>query len=210
MSATGTVPPGVIVVLRLASRADAETAVRGLAQSSVDAIELTLTTPDAIAVLSELRQARPDLRLFAGTVRTVEQVRACSDAGVDGIVSPHTDPRLVTRALELGLSVVPGALTPSEVAAARALGASAVKVFPVGLVGGAAYVRAVREPLPDIPLVASGLIELNEVGDYLAAGCLAVCLGGALVDAGAIARGDADGVAAYADARLAEARRSRL
>src|SRR5258707_338825 len=69
MSATGTVPPGVIVVLRLAARADAETAVRGLAQSSVDAIELTLTTPDAIAVLSELRQARPDLRLFAGTVR---------------------------------------------------------------------------------------------------------------------------------------------
>jgi 2-dehydro-3-deoxyphosphogluconate aldolase/(4S)-4-hydroxy-2-oxoglutarate aldolase len=206
MKATSAVPAGVIVVLRLGTRADAETAVRGLAQSSVDAIELTLTTPDAIAVLTELRQARPDLRLFAGTVRTVEQVHACHGAGVDGIVSPHTDPRLVTRGLELGLSVVPGALTPSEVAAAHALGASAVKVFPVGLVGGMAYVRSVREPLPDIPLVASGLIELDEVGGYLAAGSLAVCLGSALLDADAIARRDADAVAVYADARLAEAR----
>jgi 2-dehydro-3-deoxyphosphogluconate aldolase/(4S)-4-hydroxy-2-oxoglutarate aldolase len=208
MSATSAVPAGVIVVLRLDARADAETAVHGLAQSSVDAIELTLTTPDAIEVLAALRRERPDLRLFAGTVRTVEEVRACHDAGVDGIVSPHTDPRLVTLALELGLSVVPGALTPSEVAAAHALGASAVKVFPVGLVGGTAYVRSVREPLPEIPLVASGLIALDEVGQYLAAGCLAVCLGSALLDAGAIARRDADAVAVYAEARLAEARRA--
>jgi 2-dehydro-3-deoxyphosphogluconate aldolase/(4S)-4-hydroxy-2-oxoglutarate aldolase len=204
----GTVPAGVIVVLRLSARADAETAVRGLSQSSVDAIELTLTTPGAIEVLADLRRARPDVRLLAGTVRKVEDVRACHEAGVDGIVSPHTDPRLITLALELGLSVVPGALTPSEVATAHALGASAVKVFPVGLMGGAAYVRSVREPLPDIPLVASGGVQIDEVGSYLAEGCLAVCLGSALLDEGAMRRGDADGVAAFADARLAEARRA--
>jgi 2-dehydro-3-deoxyphosphogluconate aldolase/(4S)-4-hydroxy-2-oxoglutarate aldolase len=208
VSRAGTVPAGVIVVIRLGTRADAETAVHGLAQSSVDAIELTLTTPDAIEVLAGLRRARPDVRLLAGTVRTVEQVRASHESGIDGIVSPHTDPRLVTLALELGLSVVPGALTPSEIAAAHALGASAVKVFPISLVGGPAYVKAVREPLPDIPLVASGGVQVDEVGPYLAAGCHAVCMGGALLDRAAIGRRDAEGVAEYADARLAEARRA--
>jgi 2-dehydro-3-deoxyphosphogluconate aldolase / (4S)-4-hydroxy-2-oxoglutarate aldolase len=206
VSHAGTVPAGIIIVLRLGTRADAETAVRGLAQSSVDAIELTLTTPDAIEVLADLRRARSDVRLLAGTVRTVEQVRACHESGIDGIVSPHTDSRLVALALELGLSVVPGALTPSEIAAAHALGASAVKVFPISLVGGPAYVKAVREPLPDIPLVASGGVQVGEVGRYLAAGCHAVCMGRALLDLGAIARRDVDGVAAYAEARLAEAR----
>ena len=158
-------------------------------------------------MLAGLRRARPDVRLLAGTVRTVEEVRACHESGIDGIVSPHTDPRLVTLALELGLSVVPGALTPSEIASAHALGASAVKVFPVSLVGGPAYIKAVREPLPDIPLVASGGVQVGEVGRYLAAGCHAVCMGGALLDLGAIGRRDADGVAGYAEARLAEARR---
>lgn len=206
MSEASGAPAGVIVVLRLTSRADAETAVRGLAGSSVDAIELTLTTPGAIAVLADARRAWPDLRLLAGTVRTLEQVDACHGAGIDGIVSPHTDPRLVTRALELGLAATPGAITPSEVAAAHALGATAVKLFPVGQAGGIDYVNAIREPLPDIPLVASGSIALDEVAGYLAAGCLAVCLGGSLLDADAIARGDTDAIAGYADARLAEAR----
>jgi 2-dehydro-3-deoxyphosphogluconate aldolase / (4S)-4-hydroxy-2-oxoglutarate aldolase len=138
---------------------------------------------------------------------TVEQVRACHAAGLDGIVSPHLDPALVALALELGLAVVPGALTPSEVVAAHALGASAVKVFPIGLVGGPAYIRALREPLPHIPLVPSGRVQTSEVADYLAAGSRTVCMGGALLDADAIGRHDLDAVAAWAEARLAEARR---
>jgi 2-dehydro-3-deoxyphosphogluconate aldolase/(4S)-4-hydroxy-2-oxoglutarate aldolase len=209
MSATVAVPAGIIAVVRVGSRADAETAVGGLARSSVDAIELTLTTPGAVEVLTDLRLAHPQSRLLAGTVRTVEEVRACHAAGVDGIVSPHLDAKLVTLALELGLAVVPGALTPSEVVAAHALGASAVKLFPVGLVGGPAYIKSLREPLPDIALVASGGVRAANVGEYLAAGCLAVCMGEGLLDRSALSRHDADGVAEWAEARLAEARRER-
>ena len=207
MSAGGAVPAGIMAVLRLRTRADAETAVHGLARTSVDVIELTLTTPDALAVLSELRAVEPARTIFAGTVMTTEQVRACHAAGIDGIVSPHLDPALVALALELGLAVVPGALTATEVVAAHALGASAVKIFPIGLVGGPAYIRALREPLPQIALVPSGRVQTSEVGEYLAAGSRTVCMGGALLDADAIARHDPDGVAEWAEARLAEARR---
>jgi 2-dehydro-3-deoxyphosphogluconate aldolase / (4S)-4-hydroxy-2-oxoglutarate aldolase len=200
------VPGGIIAVLRLATTAHAETAVRGLAATDVDAIELTLTTPGAVAVLARLRESQPAERVLAGTVRTVADVRACHAAGVGGIVSPHLDPALVETAVDLGLAVVPGALTPSEIVAAHDLGASAVKVFPVGLVGGAAYVKALREPLPDIPLVLSGGIRAADVAGYRAAGCHAICMGGGLLDGAAIERGDVDGVTSWAQARLDESR----
>jgi len=98
----------------------------------------------------------------------------------------------------VGLPYIGGALTPTEVLASMREGSDAVKLFPVGAVGGLSYLRALREPLPDLRAVVSGGISAAEARGYLAAGAHAVCLGGALIDREAAGRGDADAVAARA------------
>jgi 2-dehydro-3-deoxyphosphogluconate aldolase / (4S)-4-hydroxy-2-oxoglutarate aldolase len=101
------------------------------------------------------------------------------------LVAPDFRPEVVGWAVERGLPVVPGALTPTEVAAAWGAGATAVKVFPVSAVGGPAYVRAVRAPLPEVPLVPTGGVGIDDIGAYLDAGAAAVGLGSPLLgDAG--------------------------
>ena len=101
---------------------------------------------------------------------------------------------------------VGGALTPTEVLASMRAGVDAVKLFPVGSVGGPAYLRALREPLPGLRAVVSGGIGAGEVRDYLAAGAHAVCLGGALIDRAAASRGDVEAIAARARQALAQIR----
>lgn len=191
-------PAGVIAVVRTATAEHALTVARGLSRSRVAAIEVTLTVPDAVAVLAQL-VAEGVQRVGAGTVRTVEQVEACAGAGAAFVVSPHTEPDVIRAAVELGLAVVPGALTPSEITRAMSVSASAVKIFPVGAVGGVAYVRAVREPLPDIPLIVSGGIHPADVRRYLAADALAVCLGASLWRRDDVLAGDVAAVHAYAE-----------
>jgi 2-dehydro-3-deoxyphosphogluconate aldolase/(4S)-4-hydroxy-2-oxoglutarate aldolase len=106
-------------------------------------------------------------------------------AGAGYLVAPDLRPEVVGWAVGRGLPVVPGALTPTEVAAAWGAGATAVKVFPVSAVGGAAYVRAVRAPLPEVPLVPTGGVGVDDIGAYLDAGAVAVGLGSPLLgDAG--------------------------
>jgi 2-dehydro-3-deoxyphosphogluconate aldolase/(4S)-4-hydroxy-2-oxoglutarate aldolase len=117
-------------------------------------------------------------------------------------VSPHTDPEVVRAAVDLGLTVIPGALTPSEIVLAMNLGASAAKLFPVGAVGGVAYVQSVREPLPDVPLVVSGGIDPEEVPLYAAAGASGICLGGPLWRRSDVDAGDVAAVQAYAQTVL--------
>ena len=110
---------------------------------------------------------------------------------------PVTDPAVLARAHDRGVPYVGGALTPTEVLASMRAGSDAVKLFPVGSVGGAGYLRALREPLPGLRAVVSGGIAAAEVPGYLAAGAHAVCLGGALIDRAAADRGDVDAVAAH-------------
>ena len=122
-----------------------------------------MTVPDAVHVIATLVDEGVE-RVGAGTVRTLTQLHACVDAGATFIVSPHLDPDLVKAAVTRGVPVVPGCLTPSEIAHALALGASAVKLFPVSSVGGVAYVRAVLEPMPDARFVVSGEVTLPRGG----------------------------------------------
>ncbi len=191
-------PAGVVAVVRSMSAEHALTIARGLSRTRVAALEVTLTVPDAVAVLAQL-VAEGVERVGAGTVRTVEQVEACADAGARFVISPHTDPDVMRAAVDLGLAVVPGALTPSEMVMAMSLGASGVKIFPIGAVGGLAYVKAVREPLPDVPLVVSGGIDPAEVLRYVAAGALAVCLGASMWRHDDVVAGDVVAVQAYAE-----------
>ncbi|MCU1495262.1 MAG: kdgA1 [Acidimicrobiaceae bacterium] len=190
------VPSGLIAVVRAASGAECRTIVRGLADAGVEAIEITMTVPGAVSVLAEL--AGMTATIGAGTVLDVEACRACADAGAAFIVSPVTDEPVLDVAHANGIPYIAGALSPNEVVAGLRLGVDATKLFPVGSMGGPAYLRALREPLPEIKAVVSGGIGVTDVESYVAVGAHAICMGGALIDRSAARAGDVDAVAAHA------------
>lgn len=160
-------------------RAPAVTDPAGLAACLVEAglpiLEIALTCPDALAAIEACRGV-PGTVAGAGTVRSAEDVRRCASAGAEFLVTPHLAPAVADEARSLGLPVVVGALTPSEVAAALECGAAAVKIFPARL-GGPPYLRDLRGPLPDVAFVASGGIDEHNAAAFLAAGALAVTAG---------------------------------
>ena len=194
------VPAGVIAVVRAPTAGQARAIVRGLILAAVPVVELTMTVPGAVRIIAEFAASALSRGtvLGAGTVLDPEACSACAAAGAAFIVSPVTDPAVLARAHDRGVPYVGGALTPTEVLASMRAGSDAVKLFPVGSVGGAGYLRALREPLPGLRAVVSGGIAAAEVPGYLAAGAHAVCLGGALIDRAAARRGDVDAVAAHA------------
>jgi 2-dehydro-3-deoxyphosphogluconate aldolase / (4S)-4-hydroxy-2-oxoglutarate aldolase len=159
---------------------------RVLYEGGVRAIEVTLTSVGALDAFARLREELPgDALLGVGTVRSAGDAEAALAAGAGYLVAPDFRPEMVAFAVARGLPVVPGALTPTEVAAAWAAGATAVKVFPVSAVGGPGYVKAVRAPLPEVPLVPTGGVGIDDIGAYLAAGAAAVGIGAPLLgDAG--------------------------
>jgi 2-dehydro-3-deoxyphosphogluconate aldolase / (4S)-4-hydroxy-2-oxoglutarate aldolase len=187
----------VVAILRAADAGRFLEVGRVLYEGGVRAIEVALTSEGALAAFGRLREELPgDALLGVGTVRSAGDAERAVDAGAAYLVAPDLRPEMVGFAVGRGIPVVPGALTPTEVAAAWAAGATAVKVFPVSAVGGPGYVKAVRAPLPEVPLVPTGGVGIDDIGAYLAAGAAAVGLGSPLLgDAG-----DPDGdLAALAD-----------
>jgi 2-dehydro-3-deoxyphosphogluconate aldolase/(4S)-4-hydroxy-2-oxoglutarate aldolase len=195
---------GVVAVIRTTDPRHALTLARGLADTRVAAIEVTMTVPGAVDVIAQLT-ADGISRVGAGTVRSVAQVESCVRAGAQFIVSPHSNPEIIAAARHLGVAVVPGALTPTEIVNALTLEATAVKIFPVNAVGGVAYVQAILEPLPDARLVVSGGIAPSDVAAYLDAGAWAACLGSSLWQRASVESGDVDAVHAFATNVLDEA-----
>jgi 2-dehydro-3-deoxyphosphogluconate aldolase/(4S)-4-hydroxy-2-oxoglutarate aldolase len=164
-------------------------AALAIARGGVTMIEVTFTVPDATTAMAELA-GRPDLVLGAGTVLTAQQARAAIQAGARFIVAPNLDAEVARVALDAGVLYCPGAYTTNEILAARALGAHLVKLYPVGVAGGPAYVRVIRDPLPDVPLLAAGGTNLENTPAFLEAGCVGVGLGAALCDPALVAAGD--------------------
>jgi 2-dehydro-3-deoxyphosphogluconate aldolase / (4S)-4-hydroxy-2-oxoglutarate aldolase len=193
----------VIAVLRTPDADSGVRAARALAEGGVRAIELTFTTPGAE---DAIRRARAELGdevvLGAGTIRDRAQLVAASDAGADFFVTPHLDPALLDAMLATGRAVLPGTLTPSEVAAALAAGAEAVKLFPATVVGPS-YVGALRGPFPEVQVVPTGGIGPGDVQPWLDAGALAVGAGGELCPAALVAEGRWDELSAGAERFLA-------
>jgi 2-dehydro-3-deoxyphosphogluconate aldolase/(4S)-4-hydroxy-2-oxoglutarate aldolase len=201
------VPSGIIAVIRAGNAQEAETIGLGLAAAGVNGVEITFTVPNAVDVIAALRSAT-DMPIGAGTVRSVADARAAVTAGATFIVSPDLDTSVVAEAHRLGVAAVPGALTPTEVGRCLAVGADGIKLFPIGAVNGPSYVRALAEPFPETPWVVSGGVKIEDVTDYLHAGCHAVCIGGVLIDRIAATAGDVAGVERYA--RLALDRRAQI
>lgn len=151
-----------------------------LADSGVPMVEISLSTPDAFAVIEHVREELGSEALVgAGTVLTADDARRVADAGASYVVTPASAEGERT-AHQIGLPVLAGALTPTEIVAAHQAGAAAVKVFPAST-HGPGYVRALRDPLPQIPLVPVGGVDSEAACAYLAAGALAVGVGSPLV-----------------------------
>jgi 2-dehydro-3-deoxyphosphogluconate aldolase/(4S)-4-hydroxy-2-oxoglutarate aldolase len=174
---------GIVPVVRAASAAEALAVVEAIRAGGIDVIELTMTVPGAVDVIRELVKGFGDqVVVGAGTVLDVETARACILAGARFVVSPILDVATITCCRTYDVPVMPGALTPTEVVRAWQAGAAMVKVFPCGAVGGAAYVKALKAPLPQIPLVPTGGVSLENVADFILAGAAAVGAGADLAD----------------------------
>ena len=170
----------VIAIARRVPRARLLDVADVVAAKGIRAIEVTLDGDDALGTISLL--AERDHLVGAGTVRTAEQALAAADSGAAFLVSPHTSVDIVTSAVERGVPVMAGAMTPSEVVYAWDLRVSAVKLFPAS-VGGPGFLKALRGPLSDIDFVPTGGIDASNAGAYLAAGAVAVGVGGWLTSA---------------------------
>lgn len=179
----------VVAVLRAPSARAAVSAVDALVAGGVVGIEVTYSTPDVPAVLREVRDRHPDVVLGAGTVRTPQHAEDAVAAGAEFLVSPGTLPDLTRAMLGTGATVLSGAMTPSEVMLAVDLGVHVVKLFPSSL-GGPAFLKALRAPFPDVDFCPTGGVNPANLGDWLAAGAVAVGAGGELTPATALASGD--------------------
>jgi 2-dehydro-3-deoxyphosphogluconate aldolase/(4S)-4-hydroxy-2-oxoglutarate aldolase len=185
---------GVIAVMRGVEADRAVETARALARGGVGAVEVTLDAPGAVDALADVRAGLDDATLVgAGTVMDAAAASRAVGAGAEFVVAPHVDPATVEACRRLGVAAVPGAMTPTEAVRAAAAGADAVKVFPAATVGPG-HLRALRGPLPQIPLVPTGGVDAENVSEFVDAGATAVGAGSALVDDDAVARGDWDAV----------------
>lgn len=189
----------VVPVVRTSTAAHAATAVGWLRDAGIRIFELTMTIPDAPALIRELAQDR-DLLVGAGTVSDAATAERCLAAGARFIVAPWTDPALVGPCRAAGALLMLGALTPSEVRGALAAGADVVKIFPAASVGGAGHIKALASVFPGVAFCPTGGLEPGNVAAYLAAGAAFVGMGGALVDERRIAAGDRGAIVAAARA----------
>lgn len=171
---------GVVAVIRGSSADEAVAMAEALVHGGVLGIEITFSTPDCCEAIVRARAALPsEAAVGVGTVRTIAQLADAVAAGATYAVSPHFDPLLMNEAKRLGIPMLPGAITPTEIIAAWNAGAACIKLFPGSLVG-VEYVRALRGPLPDIPLMPTGGVTPDNLAEWFAAGVVAVGMGGNL------------------------------
>lgn len=171
----------LLAVIRAPSPEAALSASEAVARGGITMLEITFTVPEATRVMAELSN-KPQLCIGAGTVLSGAQARSALEAGAKFIVAPNFSPEVAQVALEAGVLYMPGAYTTSEIIGAHALGAHVVKVYPAGVGGGPRYIEIIRDPLPNIPMLAAGGTNLDNTIPFLRAGCIGVGLGGALVD----------------------------
>ncbi|MYD08648.1 MAG: bifunctional 4-hydroxy-2-oxoglutarate aldolase/2-dehydro-3-deoxy-phosphogluconate aldolase [Chloroflexi bacterium] len=180
----------IVAIVRLDDLSTAECIADALIDGGIRAIEFTLTNPDAVATIAEIRQRADDsVAIGAGSVINAEQVWAVADAGAQFVVSPVWKREVNTACHECGLPFMPGAFTPSEIQNAWEWGASAVKVFPANHLGPR-YLKDVLAPLPHLRLMPTGGVSLDNIRDWLAHGAFALGVGSSLINNDAVADRD--------------------
>lgn len=173
----------IVPIIRTPDAETATAAVDALREGGLDCVEITMTVDRALQALEKTVDRYGDRVLVgAGTVLDPETARACILAGAQFIVTPALNVKTIEMAKRYGRPVFPGGLTPTEVLTAWQAGADAVKVFPCNAVGGPKYIKALKAPFPQIELFPTGGVNLETVGEFLAAGAMAVGAGSELVD----------------------------
>ncbi len=181
---------GIVPVVRASSKRDALIAAESVAEGGIPIVEITMTVPGATEAIRELAGANSaGVLIGAGTVLDAEAARRCRDAGAEFLVSPALNVETIEFAKKEGMLIMAGALTPTEIVKAWKAGSDFVKVFPCGQVGGAKYIKALKGPLPQIPLVPTGGVNLNTAAEFLEAGAEALGVGSELVQAEALKSG---------------------
>jgi 2-dehydro-3-deoxyphosphogluconate aldolase / (4S)-4-hydroxy-2-oxoglutarate aldolase len=180
---------GIVPVLRAPSRHVAIVIADAILAGGIHVLEVTMTVPGALDIIRELKMRHPDLLIGAGTVLDPETARTCILEGAQFIVSPALNLATIERCREHGVPIFPGALTPTEIVTAWNAGGDAIKVFPASAVGGAAYLKSIKAPLPHIQLIPTGGVSLGTSRDFLKAGAFALGVGAELCDVAAAAEG---------------------
>jgi len=171
----------IVGVVREDSVEAAEAVADEYARNGIRIIEVTMTTPDAIDLIASFeKKYGRHITLAAGTVRSTNDAALARRAGATVIVSPHTDAQVIEYAVENDLLCVAGAATPTEIIKAWEAGCDIVKVYPAHFLGGPEYIRTIRGPIRDIPMLAGGPVPLDMIDSYLDAGCIAVNLGASI------------------------------
>ena len=177
---------GIIPAVRLSSADDARFAAEVIYSSGIPIVEVTMTVPGATAVIAQLAKQNSALIVGAGSVFDVATAQKCLDAGAAFITTTGLDLEIVNFVHKRETVLFPGALTPGEVMAAWKAGVDFVKIFPCSQLGGAPYIKALKAPFPQVPLIASGGVNQLNVADFILAGATAVGVGAHLVPKKAI------------------------
>ena len=182
---------GIIPVVRAASAAQGMQAAEAVCAGGIPIVEMTMTVPGAVDLIAQLcKNMGSDVIIGAGTVTDVKTAQRCLDAGAEFLVSPGFDLETTKLANRAGKLIMAGALTPTEVITAWKAGSDLVKIFPCGTVGGAKYIRALKAPLPHIPMVPTGGVNLATASEFILAGAAALGIGGELVSSSALESGE--------------------
>jgi 2-dehydro-3-deoxyphosphogluconate aldolase/(4S)-4-hydroxy-2-oxoglutarate aldolase len=189
---------GVVAVIRMKDAAKLRAVVEAIAEGGVRAIEVTMTVPGAVSLIATLAATLPgDVLLGAGTVTDADTARAVIDAGARFVVSPVFRRSMIAACHERGVAAAPGCLTPTEILDAHDAGADIVKLFPATAFGPQ-FLKDLRAPLPQLRLMPTGGVTLENAGEWIRAGAIAVGIGSALLDARAIDEGRLDVLTANA------------
>ena len=179
---------GIIPVVRAASLEDANRAVEAICVDCIPVVEITMTVPNAVAVIREVAKERgKEILIGAGTVTNAQQAQECIEAGAQFLVSPGLSGKVLEAARAHGILAIPGALTPTELMDAQENGATLIKIFPCGNVGGPKYLKS---PFPNARLIPTGGVNAANAAEFIAAGAFALGVGADLVDTAALRSGN--------------------
>jgi 2-dehydro-3-deoxyphosphogluconate aldolase/(4S)-4-hydroxy-2-oxoglutarate aldolase len=181
---------GIVPIVRADSAEKALRAAQAICRGGLRALEVTMTVPKAIQVIEKVAdEFGSEMLIGAGSVLDAETARACMLAGAEFFVTPALNPKTIEICRRYGKVVMPGALTPTEVLTAWEAGADMVKIFPCGNLGGPKYIRALKAPLPQVLMVPTGGVSLDNTAEFFKAGSSAVAVGSELCDKQAMADG---------------------
>jgi 2-dehydro-3-deoxyphosphogluconate aldolase/(4S)-4-hydroxy-2-oxoglutarate aldolase len=201
---------GIVPVIRVSSAGEAFEVAKAIKEGGVSVLEVTMTVPGAMDVIKEVNQKfGKEVLLGAGTILDPETARIAFLNGAKFLVTPSLNLEVIKMSNRYSAVVIPGALTPTEILTAWEAGADLVKVFPIQQVGGPAYIKAIQGPFPQIPLVPTGGVNLQNAGEFIKAGAAAIAAGGEMVDKKAVTEKKFSVITENARKFLAEVRKAR-